>query len=119
MTSEPANVDFDGSLDVDISAWNEAVFGESPSQESTPSSSWELMSKEGPSMEMGTDVGIDMQLQFPSIDMGAIGEGIGMMPTEDEFMRAIMEVAQSTPKAVSSSSCIILPFFCVLIIRVD
>jgi len=110
MASEPANPDFDGSFDVDISAWNEAVFGQSPSQESTSStstSSWESTSKEGTSMETGTGMGIDMQLQFPIVSVDAIEDGTGA-PTEDEFLRVVVEAAQSSPKTVSPISCIIL-----------
>ena len=95
--NESANIDFDGSSDVDFSAWNEAVFGDSPSKWSPPSSSsslWELTSMEGSAM--GMDTGINVQ--FPTVDANAIGNGIGM-PTEEEFLRAIVEAAQSTPKA--------------------
>ena len=98
MTADKsANVDFDGPFDVDFSAWNEAVFGDSPSKWSPPSSSsslWELTSTEG--SVMGMDTGINVQ--FPTVDANAIGNGIGM-PTEEEFLRAIVEAAQSTPKA--------------------
>lgn len=100
MTADKsANIDFDGSSDVDFSAWNEAVFGDSPSKWSPPSSSsslWELTSMEG--SVMGIDTGVNVQSQFPTVDANAIGNGIGM-PTEEEFLRAIVEAAQSTPKA--------------------
>lgn len=97
--NQPPNLDFDNSLDVDISSWNEAVFGESPSQESTPSSSsspWELASEGGPSTATDVGTSVDMRLQFPSV----WGDGISM-PTEDEFLRAVMEAVQSSPKPVS------------------
>ena len=47
---------------------------------------------------MGMDTGVNVQSQFPTVDANAIGNGIGM-PTEEEFLRAIVEAAQSTPKA--------------------
>lgn len=105
--------DFGASFDVDIPAWNKAVFGESPSQQSTSSSSssWE----EGElSMETSIDMGIDMQLQFPTMKVDVIGDGTGM-PTEDEFLRAIMEAVQSSPRTVSSLSYSIIPSGCALI----
>ena len=101
--NQSSNFDFGASFDVDISAWNEAVFGESPSQESTSSSSsafWELTSKEEPPMGVDTSVCTDMQFQFPSVDLGAIGDG-NRVPTEDEFLKAVMGAVQSTPKRVS------------------
>jgi hypothetical protein len=103
-----ADLDFDAIFGVDVPAWNEAVFGEPPSQESTPSSStsfWEFMSKEEPSVEtsapgVGTGVHTDIQFQFPSVNTDTIGDGNGLL-TEDEFLRAVMETVQSTPKRVS------------------
>jgi hypothetical protein len=121
MASEPTNPDFISSLNVDIPAWNEAVFGESPSQESTSSSSsWELTVKESPPVEMGTGMDIDMRLQFPSVSVDAIGDGTSM-PTEDEFLRAIMEAVQSSPKMVGLISYIIVPstYALIRLIRVD
>lgn len=102
---------FDVSFDVDIPAWNEAVFGESPSQESISSS---LSSWEEPLMDIGTGIGIDMQLQFPTVKVDTIGDGTGM-PSEDEFFKAIVEAVQSSPRAVSPLSCFILPSVCTLI----
>ena len=101
--NQPAAFDFNGSFDVDISAWDEAVFGESPSQESTSSSSsssWDLTSKEEPRMGVGAGIGTDMQFQFPSVNAGAIGDRDGL-PTEDEFLKAVVSTVQSTPKRVS------------------
>ena len=100
--------DFDASFDFDFdnSAWGDAMFGESPSRESTPSSSsslWESASKEESSMTMGAGApslgtgwgcDADMQLLFPSVDVGGFS-------TEDEFLKALMEAVQSTPKVVS------------------
>jgi len=117
MANEPVVPDFDSSFNVDLSVWNEAVFGQSPSQESTSStstSSWDFTSKEGPSMEVDMGMGVDMQLQFPSVSVDAIGDGTGM-PTDEEFLRAIIEAAQSSPKTVSLISCIIPSFDRVLI----
>ena len=99
MASASTIPDFNASFDLDIPAWNGAVFGEFPSQESTPSSSlWEFTAKEEPSVEMGTDV--DMQPQSPSmkVDLSRGGTGVS---TEDELLRAIMEVVQPSPKPVS------------------
>lgn len=123
MAGEPTNPDFVSSLNVDIPAWNEAVFGESPSQESmSSSSSWELTVREEPpaEMNMGMGMDIDMRLQFPSVSVDAIGDGT-TMPTEDEFLRAIMEAVQSSPKMVGLISYIIVPSTHALIslIRVD
>ena len=104
MTSTSTVPDFDASFDVDISAWNGAMFGEFPSQESTPSSSlWEFTSKEEPliDMYMGTDV--DMELRFPSVKVDVSGDTTGVS-TEAEFLRAIMEAVQSSPKTVSQLS---------------
>ena len=120
IANESAVPDFDASFDdVDIPAWNEAVFGESPSQGSTSSSSsWEETSKEDPSMEaLGMGAGIDMQLQFPTVKVDAIGDGTGIIPAEDEFLRAIMEAMQSNPRIVSSLSFLlyVLPSACILI----
>jgi len=94
MAGTSAVPGFDFSFDFDISTYKEVVFGESPSQQSTLSSSslWDFTSKEDPSMKMGTD----MQLRFPSIKVDGAG-----MPTEEEFLRAIMETSQSSPKTVS------------------
>jgi len=105
VANESSVPDFDASFDVDIPAWNEAVFGESPSQQSTSSSSssWEEMSQGEPSMETSMGTGIDMQLQFPTVKVDVIGDGTGM-PTEDEFLRAIMEAVHSSPRTVSSLS---------------
>lgn len=115
MENKPATPGFGGSVNVDIPAWNEAVFGESPSQESTSSSSsWELTAGEGPSAEMGVGTNVDMDLQFPSISVDAIGSGTDM-PTEDEFLRAMMGVVQSSPKAVGPISYTIVPSVCALI----
>lgn len=103
MANESTVSDFDASFDVDIPAWNEAVFGESLSQEPTPSSSssWEVTSEEGPSMVTGMGTGIvDVQLQFPSVKVDEIGDRTSM-PTEDEFLRVVIEAAQSTPRTVS------------------
>ena len=106
---EFANFDFDTLFNVDTSYLNGAVFGESPSQGSTPSSSssfLELMSKEENSMEAGVsmDVGIDPHmLQFPSVHAGIFGYGDGF-PTEEEFLSAVREAIQSTPKRVSRIS---------------
>ena len=113
IASESSVSDFDASFDVDIPAWNKAVFGEFPSQQSTSSSSssWEEMSQGEPSMETSMDMGIDMQLQFPIVKVDVIGDGTGM-PTEDEFLRAIMEAVQSSPRTVSSLSYFILPSGC-------
>ena len=112
LANELAVPDFDVCFDADIPAWNEAVFGESPSQGSTSSSpsSWEETYMEELSMEtgmMGTD--IDMQLQFPTVKVDAIGDGTGML-AEDEFLRAIMEAVQSSPRTVSTSSLSFCPF---------
>ena len=110
MIDKATNPDFDGSLDVDIPAWNEAVFGELSSQGSTPSSSsssWESTSKEGPSTEMGAGADIDMGVRFPSVGVDATGGWVGM-PTQEEFLRAIVEAAQSSPKTVSPISCSVL-----------
>ena len=57
---------------------------------------------------MGADADIDMDLQFPSVNVGAIGNGIDM-PTEEELLRAIMGVVQSSPKMVCPISYIIVP----------
>ena len=121
IANESVVPDFDASFDdVDIPAWNEAVFGESPSQGSTSSSSssWEETSKEDPSMEaLGMGAGIDMQLQFPTVKVDAVGDGTGIIPAEDEFLRAIMEAMQSSPRIVSSLSFLlyVLPSVCILI----
>ena len=48
---------------------------------------------------------VNMQLQFPSVKVDTIGDGTGI-PTEDEFLRAAMEAAQSTPRTVGP-----LPYF--------
>ena len=122
-TSEPAYLDFDSTFDIDIPVWNEAAFGESLSQESTPStSSWDVTSGEGPSTETGTGTGIDMELQFPSVCVDAIGDGTGM-PTDEEFLRVIIEAAQSrSPKTVGLISCVVVASICALIqliFRVD
>ena len=97
------NSDFENLFSVDISAWDEAVFGVPLSQESTPSSSssiWEPASKEDLAMETGTAVGTDEMFQFPSVDVDGAVNGTSM-PTDEEFLRAIIEAAQSTPKKVS------------------
>ena len=108
--NESANFDFAAPFDFDTSAWNEAAFGEFHSQESTPSSSCsflESVSKEEPSTETGVSVGTgidaDMQFLFPSVKVDAIGEWNGW-PNEDEFLKAVMETVQSTPKMVSRIS---------------
>lgn len=105
IANESTVLGLDASFDIDVPAWNEAVFGEVPSQEPTPSSSlsWEVTSNEGSSMERG--MGADMQLQFPSVKVDTIGDGTGI-PTEDEFLWAAMEAAQSTPRTVGP-----LPYF--------
>lgn len=108
MANESTVLGLDASFDVDVPAWDEVVFGEGPSQEPTPSSSlsWEVTSNEGFSMERGVDANtVDMDLQFPSVKVDTIGDGAGI-PTEDEFLRAAMEAAQSTPRAVGP-----LPYF--------
>lgn len=48
---------------------------------------------------------VDMQLQLPTVKVDAIGDGTGI-PTEDEFLRAVMEATQSTPRTVRP-----LPYF--------
>ena len=103
MAGATTNPDFDA-LGVGIPAWDEAAFGESPSQESessSSSSSWELTSKDGFSVEMGMGADVDMGLQFPSVGVDTIGDG-NAVPTEEEFWRGILEVVQSTPKVVGS-----------------
>jgi len=65
-------------------------------------------------MEMGMGADVDMGLQFPSVDVDTIGDGSGI-PTEAEFLRAILEVVQSTPKVVRSLFCVIVPSNRVLI----
>ena len=116
MAGETTNPDFDA-LGVHIPAWDEATFRESPSQESeslSSSSSWELTSEEVSSMEIAMGAYVDMGLQFPSVDVDTIGDGSGI-PTEDEFLRAILEVVQSTPKVVRPLFCVIVPSVRVLI----
>ena len=51
-------------------------------------------------METGTAVGTDEMFQFPSVDVDGAVNGTSM-PTDEEFLRAIIEAAQSTPKKVS------------------
>jgi hypothetical protein len=108
MANESTLLGFDASFDINVPTWNEATFEEGPSQEPTPSSSlsWEATSNEGSSMERGMGMGtVDMQLQFPSVKVDTIGDGTGI-PTEDEFLWAAMEAAQSTPRTVR-----LLPYF--------
>ena len=116
MAGETTNPDFDA-LGVGIPTWDETAFRESPSQgseSSSSSSSWELASRELASMEMAMGADIDMGLQFPSVDVDTIGDGSGL-PTGEEFLRAILEVAQSTPKVVRPLFCAIVLFVRVLI----
>jgi len=111
MAGETTNPDFDA-LGVGIPTWDETAFRESPSQgseSSSSSSSWELASRELASMEMAMGADIDMGLQFPSVDVDTIGDGSGL-PTGEEFLRAILEVAQSTPKVVRPLFCAIVLF---------
>jgi len=59
-------------------------------------------------MQMGMATGFGMDLQFPSVGVDTVGDGTGL-PTEDEFMRAILRAAQSSPKVVSPMSHVIIP----------
>ena len=116
MAGETTSPDFDA-IGVKIPAWDAETFGESPSQESessSSSSSWELTSTDGPSMEIGMGADVDMGLQFPTVDVDTVGNGSGI-PTEDEFLRAILEVVQSTPKVVRPMFRLIGPSVRVLI----
>ena len=65
-------------------------------------------------MEMGMGADIDVDLQFPTVNVDAIENGNGI-PTEDEFLRAVMGVVQSSPKMVCPISYIIVRFVCALI----
>jgi hypothetical protein len=105
VANESAVPDFDAFFDADIPTWDETVFGESYSRGSTSSSlsSWDGAFREESPMNMDMGADIDMQLQFPTVKVDAIGDGIGM-PTDDEFLRVIMEAAQSSPKTVSPLS---------------
>jgi hypothetical protein len=109
-----ANLDFGPPSDVDIAAWNEAVFGESPSQGSTtPSSStsslWEFLAKEESVMTgIAADMGTGVQFQFPNVNANMVGNGIDV-PAGDEFMEAMMKAVQSTPERVSRVPWTYLP----------
>ena len=92
-------------FDIDMFALNEALSGKPHSPGSTPSSSssvWEFMSQG----ESSTGPGTGMQFQFPTIDAGVDGNRTDVL-TEDEFLKAVMAAAQSTPKNVSLASFIL------------
>jgi len=65
---------------------------------------------------LGMGTGIDMQLQFPTVKVDTIGDGTGIIPSEDEFLRAIMEAVQSSPRIVSSLSFLLYALLSVCIL---
>jgi len=62
-----------------------------------------------PKGDSSTGPGTGMQFQFPTIDAGVDGNGTDVL-TEDEFLKAIMAAAQSTPKNVSIVSLVLFSF---------